>query len=608
MFEAAGGTSSVAVTALPECAWTASTSASWISGLSPTSGQGNGSVSFHVAANDGSSVRESTIAVNNELARVSQRAPCRYTLSPTTQTIATSGGASTVTLTATDVDCAWTASADAEWIVLSPPTSGVGSAVITFTILPNPGVGDRRGTIVVAGQRATIVQSAAAAQPCNTVISPTRQDVAAAGGTGSVTVQAQGSCEWTVASDASWISVTSGAMGRGNGVVTFTVAANAGSARIGTISISNDTFTVAQAAGAGPAPACTYSISPNSQNAAATAGTGTTNVTTPAGCTWTAVSNAPWLAVTAGASGTGNGSVGFSIAANTGGARTGTLTVATQTFTVMQSAFVAACSYSIAPTSQNVDPTAQTATVTVTTTAACAWTAVSGVPWITVTSGAAGTGNGSVGMNIAANSGAARTGTVTIAGQTFAVNQAAFVAPCTYAIAPTSQSVSAAANTATVTVTTTAACTWTAASGVPWITVTSGAAGTGSGSVGMSIAANSGAARAGTATIAGQTFTVNQAAFVAPCTYAIDPTSQSVAAIGGTGTVSVTTTSACTWTASSNAPWLTVTSGAAGTGNGTVGFSAAANIGASRSGTLTIAGQTFTVTQAATVGPLNPLP
>jgi hypothetical protein len=170
---------------------------------------------------------------------------------------------------------------------------------------------------------------------------------------------------------------------------------------------------------------------------------------------------------------------------------------------------------------------------------------------------------------------------VTIATQTFSVTQAAGAAPCSYSISPTSQNVDANANTSTVTVTTTAACAWTAASTAPWITVTSGASGAGNGSVGLSIAANTGAARNGTVTIAGQTFTVNQAAFVAPCTFSIAPTSQNVPALGGTGTVTVTTTSACAWTASSNAPWLTITSGAAGTG------------------------KTFTVTQAGAVGPLS---
>ena len=49
----------------------------------------------------------------------------------------------------------------------------------------------------------------------------------------------------------------------------------------------------------------------------------------------------------------------------------------------------------------------------------------------------------------------------------------------------------------------------------------------------------------------------------------------------------------------SNARWITVTAGATGSGNGTVNYSIAANAGTtSRTGTMTIGGQTFTVTQA----------
>lgn len=601
ILEAAGANSSIAVTALPECAWTASTTATWITGLSPTSGQGNGSVSFRVAANDGSSAREGTIVINDERARVSQRAACRYTLSPATQTIATSGGASSVTVSTSDPDCTWTAAADQGWISLSP-TSGTGTGEISFTVPPNPGV-QRSAAIIVAGQRATVTQSASTPN-CNASISPTSQNFPAAGGSGSISVETQNACDWGASSNASWITVTSSATGRGDGVVTFSVGVNTGAARTGTLSVASGTFVVSQAAGAGTPPACSYSIAPTSQNAGAAAGTGTVNVTTTAACAWTAASNATWLSVTSGVAGTGNGTVGFSVAANTGAARSGTLTIANQTFTVNQSAFVAPCSYAISPTSQNVVAGASTTTVTVTTTAACAWTTSSGAPWITVTSGGAGTGNGSVGLSIAANTGGARSGTVTIADQAFTVNQAAFVAPCTYAISPTSQNVVAGASTTTVTVTTTAACAWTTNSGAPWISVTSGASGTGNGSVGLSIAANADGARTGTVTIAGQTFTVNQAAFVAPCTYSISPTSQTMPVLGGAGTVTVTTTSACTWTATSNAPWLTITSGASGTGNGTVGFTAAVNIAGARSGTLTIAGQTFTVTQDAVIGPL----
>ena len=83
------------------------------------------------------------------------------------------------------------------------------------------------------------------------------------------------------------------------------------------------------------------------------------------------------------------------------------------------------------------------------------------------------------------------------------------------------------------------------------------------------------------------------------CSYSINPTGQSFTAGSGANSVSVTTPAGCAWTAASNSAFVTVTSGASGNGNGTVGYSVAANAGASqRAGTLTIGGQTFTVTQA----------
>ena len=85
-----------------------------------------------------------------------------------------------------------------------------------------------------------------------------------------------------------------------------------------------------------------------------------------------------------------------------------------------------------------------------------------------------------------------------------------------------------------------------------------------------------------------------------PCTYSITPTSASFPASGGTGSVAVAAN--CTWTAKSNASWITITSDSIGSGGGRVEYSVAANPGASsRTGTLSISGgQTLTVTQAGT--------
>jgi hypothetical protein len=84
------------------------------------------------------------------------------------------------------------------------------------------------------------------------------------------------------------------------------------------------------------------------------------------------------------------------------------------------------------------------------------------------------------------------------------------------------------------------------------------------------------------------------------CTFTIAPGSQAFAVAGGPGTVAVTASApTCARTAASAVPWVTITAGATGTGSGTVGYTVAANPGAARTGTLTIASQTFTVTQAA---------
>ena len=234
----------------------------------------------------------------------------------------------------------------------------------------------------------------------------------------------------------------------------------------------------------------------------------------------------------------------------------------------------------------------------------CGWTANSNDAWLTITSGANGNGGGTVSFTVAQHvQPTPRTGTLTIAGQTFTVTQAA--APCAYMIAPPNQSIGAPGGPGTtVTVTTTAGCAWTAVSNTnspAWLTITSGATGNGNGSVTFTVAPNTGPQRTGTLTIAGQTFTVMQAA--AACAYMIAPPSQSIGAAGGAGTtVTVTTMAGCAWTAVSNTnspAWLTITSGAMGNGNGSVTFTVAPNTGPQRTGTLTIAGQTFTVMQDA---------
>ena len=479
-------TGSVGVTAGSGCTWSAVSNAGWITLSGATSGNGNGTVPYNVAANGSTSARSGTLTVAGQTFTVNQAAlSCSYSVSPTSQSVAAGGGTGSTSVTA-PTGCAWTGvSNNTSWLTVTSGASGNGNGTVAFSASSNPNTSSRTGTITIGGQTFSVTQ---AATSCTFALLPASQSVAATGGTGSTTVTTLAGCAWTgVSNNTSWLTVTSGASGNGTGTVAFSAAANPnGTQRNGSLTIAGQTFSVTQAA----AP-CTYAINPASQSVAAGGGTGSTAVTAPTGCAWTGVSNnTSWLTVTSGASGSGGGSVGFSAAANASTTqRSGTLTIGGQTLTVTQAG--AACTYAINPTSQSVVAAGGTGSTTVTTLAGCAWTGVSNnTSWLTVTSGASGNGTGTVAFSAAANPNATqRSGSLTIGGQTFSVTQAA--APCTYAINPASQSVAAAGGTGSTTVTAPTGCAWTGVSNnTSWLTVTSGASGNGGGTVGFSATAN----------------------------------------------------------------------------------------------------------------------
>jgi hypothetical protein len=103
--------------------------------------------------------------------------------------------------------------------------------------------------------------------------------------------------------------------------------------------------------------------------------------------------------------------------------------------------------------------------------------------------------------------------------------------------------------------------------------------------------------RNGSLVVSGQRYMISQEALA--CTFAISPGSAAVAASGGSGVVNVSTITGCNWTSVSNASWIRITAGASGSASGAVNYSVDANLGSSpRTGTMTAAGQTFTVTQS----------
>ena len=161
------------------------------------------------------------------------------------------------------------------------------------------------------------------------------------------------------------------------------------------------------------------------------------------------------------------------------------------------------------------------------------------------------------------------------------------------------QSFNAAGGGGSLDVTAPATCNWTASSDAAWVMITAGSSGSGNGVVSFTVQANSSAlARSTTLNVAGQAVTVTQDGVAADCAYVIEPMFETVAAAGGTRSVSVDTRDGCSWEATSNVSWIAITSSANGSGDGTVTYSVAPNTSTTkRKGKLRIAGQTLTVKQ-----------
>nr|MBP8297492.1 hypothetical protein [Burkholderiales bacterium] len=268
------------------------------------------------------------------------------------------------------------------------------------------------------------------------------------------------------------------------------------------------------------------------------------------------------------------------------------------------------CSYAINPSTLSLGPAAQAVQVAVLAGTGCAWTLANNVPWLAA-SPPGGTGNGTVTLTPQPNPvAAARTGTMTIAGQTVTITQAGV--PCTFTAIPASLNLTAGAQSAQVELGAVSGCSWTARTSAPWLTVTP-AAGSAGGTLTIGVSSNNAVAssRTGAITIGGLTIPVAQAGAVevpAPPPPPVDPCAtirlqrdgdqMSAAGLSGDSSVAVLADSVCVWTSQSTAPWLTVTGGGSATGNGTLTYAVQANPDPQlRIGSITVAGKAFTVTQ-----------
>lgn len=175
----------------------------------------------------------------------------------------------------------------------------------------------------------------------------------------------------------------------------------------------------------GNSAGCVTAISPATAQPASTGGTGTATVTAPPSCSWTATSNASWLTFTGSTTGTGNGTINYSVSANAlSVTRFARIAAGGKSLGVIQAQAPGNIS-AIAANSITFPATGGEGQLAVTaSTADYAWAVPFDWNWVQITS-ASFVGNGTLLYVVGENTGPARSVTIPIGNFNFVINQAA---------------------------------------------------------------------------------------------------------------------------------------------------------------------------------------
>jgi sugar lactone lactonase YvrE len=578
------------------------------------------------------------------------------TLSAAAHFVSFTAGSSNVVLTVTPEIATWTATANAGWLQLAPQfQSGTGTTNITYTFDTNPGA-QRVGTLTIGGKTLAVTQAAlpvpeiGVEQPAgnnladgistndfgngyfgftNTIKTFVITNSGTTNLTGlAITIDGANASDFIVSAIGSTTLAP-------NASTTFTVsyAPTATGNRSAAIHIvSNDAdenpFDIALT-GFGITPSNTLSAAAHFVSFAA----GSSNVVltvTPEIATWTATANAPWLQLAPQyQSGTGSTNITYTFSSNPGGQRVGTLTIGGQTLTVTQAGLPVPEIGVEQPAGVNL--TDGSATINFTNgyigftntvkTFVITNSGTTNLTGIVVAKDGAHAGDFLVtqpAATLAPN--ASSTFTVsfvpTATGNRFAAIHIASndadenpfdISLTGFAIAPsntlsaTAHFVANAAGSSNVLLTVVPEiANWIATANVSWLQLATGSSnGTGSATINYTFDSNTSNQRVGTISIGGQILTVNQAALL--FTSKLGTTNIVVGPAAGTDSVVlfIQPVTSSNWIATANAAWLQLSPPYQGGNSSTnVIFTFSANTGATRVGTLTIAGQTLFVTQA----------
>jgi Viral BACON domain/Putative binding domain, N-terminal len=358
---------------------------------------------------------------------------CTIAISPAALAFGADGGAGAVTI-ATQAGCTWNVSGAPAWVTVTGSGNGTGPSTLAYGVAANSATSARNATLTIGGQSHAITQQGRPVTACTYELSPGSAEFSKDAATGSFAVTAPADCAWTAVSDASWLTLTAGPQGSGNGTVSYAISRNLEiTDRRAAVSVADRTFTLRQSGDIG---GCEYAVAPVDLTSCMAAATLSVAITTQASCPWTATANVSWLGVPA--SGSGSATISVSLTENYDAPRDGIVMVRWPTPTAGQNVRVAqaGCLYAVSRNAFSfaavagsgmfdVIQQAQPNTCGGATQDRCIWSAVSDVPWIIVTTSMPQRGDNPVAFTVTANdSTTARVGRITVRDKVVLITQA----------------------------------------------------------------------------------------------------------------------------------------------------------------------------------------
>ena len=580
-FGSGGGSKDARAGGSSLCTFGVSDDRSWIH-VDSSSVSGRGTVEVTVDPNDGPT-RMGTVtfshANGNATVQITQEDGCSPDGGTTSLTFGSGGGSKDARAGGSSL-CTFGVSDDRTWIrVDSSSVSGRGT--VEVTVDPNDGP-TRMGTVTFSHANGDASVDITQRNGCMPAGGTTSLTFGKAGGSQDATAGGSSACTFGVSADRDWIEVGASSVA-GSRSVSVSVGPNNGLERTGTVTFSHAngdaSVDITQRNGctaAGTTTSLTFGNASGAQDA--TAGGSSA-------CTFGVSADQEWIEVGA-SSVAGGGTVEVSVEANTGPARSGTVTVGDASVSITQ---VDGCTAAGTTTSLTFGNASGAQDATAGGSSACTFAVNDDRDWISV--GAVSVaGGGTVEVSVEANTGPARSGTVTVGDASVAITQAD---GCTAAGTTASLTFGKASGAEDATAGGSSACTFAVSDDRDWIEV--GAVSVaGGGTVEVSVEANTGPARTGTVTIGDASVAITQAD---GCAAAGTTASLTFGKASGAEDATAGGSSACTFAVSDDRDWIEV--GAVSVaGGGTVEVSVEANTGPARTGTVTIGDASVAITQA----------